>query len=386
MELKAPDFRKREDKLSGWLDGEVRTFLFDSFSDDYCTRTGMEFLRGVDIPIKPGDLAAFRGEGGLPVTDLADNMALVIGANTQFKYRDAYISYLALYFNEKLVDVLVQKGAEELRAQHYRKSCIYFRAALLLDSQHREALFGYACCCREWYLSMEGEDQQELIGILKKESTEYFEHVTRVWPDYAAAYYFLGYAYVNAGQYKKAELAWKKFLKLSDASTGSASVGGTESAKVPEPSTVPESSAVPGPSTGPESVEGTDPSTTPAQVPDEIAEIRERIASLADPVKIEEGIQALVAGHLEDGLRILERYVGTQYDNWWPLHYYLASAYRELGFFDEAIEGFKRVLALQPSHEESCECLADLYAADGDAENSEKYRRKAEIIRRNRME
>ena len=216
MELKSPDFRKREDKLSGWLDGEVRTFLFDSFSDDYCTRTGMEFLRGVDIPIKPGDLAAFHGEGGLPVTDLADNMALVMGANTQFKYRDAYIAYLALYFNEKLVDVLVQKGGEELKAQHYRKSCIYFRAALLLDSQDRSAMFGDACCCREWYLSMEGADQQELIGILKKESSEYFEHVTRVYPDYAAAYYFLGYVYINAGQYKKAELAWKMFLKLSE--------------------------------------------------------------------------------------------------------------------------------------------------------------------------
>ena len=363
MELKAPDFRKREDKLSGWLDGEVRTFLFDSFSDDYCTRTGMEFLRGVDIPIKPGDLAAFHGEGGLPVTDLADNMACVMGANTQFKYRDAYIAYLALYFNEKLVDVLVQKGATELREQHYRKSCIYFRAALLLDDQNRDAMFGYACCCREWYLSMEGEDQQELIGILKKEATEYFEHVTRVFPDYAAAYYFLGYAYVNAGQYKKAELAWKKFLKLNE-----------------------EKAAV---STVPEPVEGTEASTDPAEgtnESDEVKEIRERVASLADPVKIEEGINALLAGHLEDGLRILERYVGTQYDNWWPLHYYLASAYRELGFFDEAVEGFKRVLALQPSHEESCECLADLYAADGDAENSEKYRRKAEIIRKNRRE
>ena len=222
MELKAPDFRKREDKLSGWLDGEVRTFLFDSFSDDYCTRTGMEFLRGVDIPIKPGDLAAFHGEGGLPVTDLADNMALVIGANTQFKYRDAYIAYLALYFNEKLVDVLAQKGAEELKAQHYRKSCIYFRAALLLDSQNKQAMFGYACCCREWYLSMEGEDQQELISLLKKESTEYFEHVTRVYPEDAAAYYFLGYAYVNAGQYRKSQLAWKKFLQLSEKQEGGA--------------------------------------------------------------------------------------------------------------------------------------------------------------------
>ena len=339
MELKSPDFRKREDKLSGWLDGEVRTFLFDSFSDDYCTRTGMEFLRGVDIPIKPGDLAAFRGEGGIPVTDLADNMALVIGANTQFRYRDAYLSYLALYFNEKLVDVLTQKGAAELRGKHYRKSCIYFRAALLLDDQNREAMFGYACCCREWYLSMEGEDQQELIAVLKAEASEYFEHVSRVYPDYAPVYYFLGYVYINQGQYKKSELAWKKFLELSKDAE---------------------------------------------EEREDIKEIRERIASLADPVKIEEGVNCLAAGRLEDGLRILEPYVGTEYDSWWPLHYYLASAYRELGFFDEAIEGFKRVLALQPSHEESCECLAELYAADGDADNAEKYRKKAGIIRKNR--
>ena len=357
MELKAPDFRKREDKLSGWLDGEVRTFLFDSFSDDYCTRTGMEFLRGVQIPIKPGDLAAFHGEGGLPVTDLADNMALVIGANTQFKYRDAYIAYLALYFNEKLVTVLAQKGADELKAQHYRKACIYFRAALLLDDQSKEAMFGYACCCREWYLSMEGEDQQELIAILKKESSEYFEHLTRVYPDDATAYYFLGYVYVNAGQYKKAELAWKKFVELSGAALAD-SVAGTD----------------------------TEPAEETSKEREEIKEIRERLASLEDPVKIEEGVNLLTAGHLEDGLRILERYVGTDYDSWWPLHYYLGSAYRELGFFPEAIEGFKRVLALQPSHEESCECLADLYMAEGDAENAEKYRRKAEIIRKNREE
>ncbi len=342
MDLKAPDFRKRADKLSGWLDGEVRTFLFDSFSDDYCSRTGMEFLRGVDIPIKPGDLSAFKGEGGIPVTDLADNMAKVIGANTQFKYRDAYITYLAMYFNEKLVDVLVQKGAAALKDQQYRLSCIYFRAALLLDDQNREAMFGYACCCREWYLSMEGEDQQELIGILKKESSEYFEHVTRVYPDYAPAYYFLGYVYVNGGQYKKAQLAWKRFLRLNEEQRGK-DAGESE----------------------------------------EMKEIRERVASLDDPVKIEEGIGCLTGGRLEEGLRILERYVGTEYDSWWPLHYYLGAAYRELGFFEEAIEGFKRVLALQPSHEESCEALAELYMAEGDGDNAEKYRKKAEIIRRN---
>ena len=82
--------------------------------------------------------------------------------------------------------------------------------------------------------------------------------------------------------------------------------------------------------------------------------------------------------------KILERYLGTDYYSWWPMHYYLASAYRELGFFEESIEGFRRVLVLQPSHEESCECLAELYMAEGDADNAEKYRKKAEIIRRNR--
>jgi tetratricopeptide (TPR) repeat protein len=314
----------------------------------------MDFLRGVDIPIKPQDLAAFHGEGGLPVTDLADNMALVIGANTHFKYRDAYIAYLALYFNEKLVDVLAQKGASELKEQHYRKACIYFRAALLLDGSHREAMFGYACCCREWYLSLEGSDEQDLIAILKAESTEYFEHVTRAYPEDAAPYYFLGYAYANAGQYRKAQLAWRKFLDLG-ARKKAASAG-----------------------------EQNDISGKPAaEEPEEFKEIRERLASLEDPVKIEEGVNLLTAGRLEEGLRILEGYVGGPYDQWWPLHYYLASAYRELGFFEEAIEGFKRVLALSPSHAESCEWLAKLYAAEGDAENAEKYEKKAELLRKN---
>lgn len=336
MEIKAPDFKIREDKLSSYLDGEARRFLFDCFSDDYCSRMGMLYLQGVEMPIKPEDIKAFHGEGGLSITTLADNIAIVIGSNTRFKHRDAYIQFLKAYFNDKLVEILAQSGAAELKEERYRKACIYFRAALLLDGGNRNAMFGYACCCREWYLSLEGGDDQQLVAILKSESTEYFEHLVRLYPEDAAAYYFLGYAYLNAGLYTKAQLIWKKFLeKVKD--------GGKE----------------------------------------EVKEIRERLESLKEPVKIEEGINLLLAGRYEEGLRILEPYVESEYGNWWPLHFYLAGAYEALGHVEEAIEGYTRVLKLSPSNPDACQALAELYAQAGDAEKAEKYHKKADIIRRN---
>lgn len=347
MEIKAPDFRKREDRLRPWLDGELRTFLFDRFSAEYCRRTGTDFLRGVDIPFKAGDLSAFREEGGLAVTDIADNMASVIGADTHFVHRDAYIAYMAKYFNEKLTEVLAHKGASELAAERFRRAAVYFRAALLLDSQHRDAMFGYACCCRQWYLSLEGEDEEELISVLKADASEYYEHTVRIYPDHAASHYFLGYVYANAGQYRKAQIVWKKFLSLAKA--------------------------------------GGDAQQRDAAPPknEEVKEIEERLASLEDPVKIEAGIADLAAGRYEEGLRALEPYTGTSYGEWWPLHYYLANAYEELGFGDEASEGFRKVLALNPSHEESCRRLAELCEAAGDAEGAAKYSAKAELIARN---
>ncbi len=339
MEIKAPDFRKREDKLSVFLESEVKNFLFDSFSDDYCTRVGAEFLCGVEIPIKTSDLADFAGEEGLEMTSIADNMVMVMGANTKFVYRDAYIAYLAMFFDEKLIKVLINRGVSELNSGNYRLSCIYFRAALLLDSRDRDAMFGHACCCREWYLSLAGGEEQELVSLLKAESTEYLEWTSRIYEDFAAAYYYLGYNYANAGQYAKASLTWNKFLRLCELQNSE------------------------------------------EEAP-EVEEIRERLESLEDPVKIEAGINHLLAGRYVEGLKLLEAYVGGEYDKWWPLHYHLASAYRELGHLREALEGYERVLAINPSHIESCEALGELHAESGDYAMAEKYGKKAELLRR----
>ena len=112
-----------------------------------------------------------------------------------------------------------------------------------------------------------------------------------------------------------------------------------------------------------------------------IEEIEQRVRELDDPVKIEQGAALLQSGKLEEGLAVLEPYVNTEYSRWWPLHFYLASAYRELGYQKEAVEGFKNVLRLSPSNVDAMDALAAVYRASGDTENAEKYAKKAELVR-----
>ena len=113
-----------------------------------------------------------------------------------------------------------------------------------------------------------------------------------------------------------------------------------------------------------------------------IKEIQDRIAELEDPIKIEKAVALLNAGQTIDALRILEPYSQTGYSKWWPLHMYLAQAYRELGYNTEAIEGYQKVLQLSPSNVDAMDALAELYAAAGEAEKAEKYRNKASLLRK----
>lgn len=335
MKKETPDLRTREDRLAPYLDEAGKRFLFYEFSEDYLRNQKLDYLIGVPLPLRQTDLTTFYGEGSIPITQLADNIAVMSGINPRLSHVSAYIKYLATFFNEKLIDVLTSSGGRNLYDEEYAEAIIYFRAALLLDPGDRKAIFGYACACREWYLSLEGEGETEKVRTLKDECMAYFEWAVELFPDFPASYYFLGYAYINLALYTKASFIWNRFLSLSDSE-------------------------------------------------DEKKEIQERVDQLVEPVKIERGINQLTTGKIKEGLEILEPYTDSEYNNWWPLHYYLASAYEELGHIHEAIEGFLKVMELNSSHIESAQQLALLYGKSGDAEKSEKYRRKAEIIAHNK--
>ena len=113
-------------------------------------------------------------------------------------------------------------------------------------------MYSYARVCREFYLR--GNDDI-YIGRFKAESMEYFELLTEVHPRFAQAYYYLGYDYLNLGLYQKAALVWKEFLRRS------------------------------------------------SNFQDK-KEIRKRLAQLEQPITIEKGCNAVLAGRWREGLDI----------------------------------------------------------------------------------
>ncbi len=335
-----PIFKSRKDRLHPYFGNQLKNFVFTELSAEFLGAAGLGFMEGVPVPIHADDLKAFAAHG-LSTTKIADNIAIVLGSDTQFRYADKYLQFLNRLFDDNLVEVFASKAGEALKTGDYRKGLAYLRAGMLFRQDSQTAMFAYASGCRYWYLQLEGsEEDQELIKILKSEAHEYFEHCTNAYPEFAKAWYFLGYDYVNQGQYQRAQIAWRHYLKAAE-----------KMSQTPED-------------------------------PENIKEIQDRVAELEDPIKIEKAVALLNAGQTIDALRILEPYSQTGYSKWWPLHMYLAQAYRELGYNTEAIEGYQKVLQLSPSNVDAMDVLSELYAAAGDAEKAEKYRNKASLLRK----
>ena len=289
----------------------------------------MTYLKGVPIPLRKQDLEGFKGGEGLHMQVISENIAWIMGIDPKFEYMEIYLKFMETFNKSKIVNALVKVGRDSAEDKDYDNAAIHFRAALCILPDNIHAMYSYARVCRELYSSSNNE---EYIGRFKAESMEFFELLAELHPRYSESYYYLGFAYVNLGLYVKAKLTWESFLKKSN------------------------------------------------NLKDR-KEIKNRLKQLEQPVKIEEGYNAVLSGRYELGIDMLEPFLKTQYKDWWPMSYYLGIAYLRTGGSKEAIASFKRVLAINPSHVESMEELADIYGESNDKENEVKYRKKAELIR-----
>ena len=342
--------------LGRWLSGEDRIgtyfmhymerFIFDELSETHLAREGLgDFMKGVPVPFSEEDLASFKEKGGLKITNILSNMAWVLGIHPDFMYAEEYKQYIDHYFDDRLAEALVGEAAGEMEKQNLDSALIHFRAALVLYPDYKDALFGYAGACRSIYLEREGDDTRDetYVGRFKAESMDAFEQLTLLYPEFDRPYYYLGYAYLNMGLYKKAELTWREYVKL---------------AKGPESTSLAEGGK------------------------EAIREIEERIEQLMGPVEIEEGCNHILAGRFSSGIEVLEPFLETDYRHWWPLYYYLGIAYGKLGESARAIELLKEALAQEPSQQDCMEELVQVCREAGETEQAEKYEKKLELIRK----
>ena len=314
--------------MTGRLDGYFKDRLKDTAFVELSLGAMGGLLDGVPVPLSAEDVRDSAGKG-IDAGRLAKNMIYVIGCDPAFPYVNSYIGFIKRAFDDRLIKMICSDGLGALVDGKAKEACIFFRAALQLDPDDADAMYGYARACRDVYA--ESEDDTE-IGNFKAESIDYFEKLTLEHPEVAEGHYYLGYGYMNMGLYVKAEIAFRTYLKL-----------------------MPEG--------------------------EEADEVRERLAQLRDPVEIEKGCNEVIAGRYENGIEALEKYLDTGAKTWWPLHYYLGVAYRMTGDDEQATERFRNVLRLNASNVETMDELADIYAKSGDKELEEKYRKKAALVR-----
>ena len=338
------DMTKRPDRVGQYLKKYLDEYLFANFGAEYLAKSSLNpSFAETPIPLKKEDLAEFAGGKGMTPDVICENMVWVMGVDPHFRYVREYKLYINTMFDRRVVTGMLQMAKEAAEKEDYDSAFVHARAALILEPYDLDAMYSYARITQSMY---EDNEDQEMVGRFKAESMEYFEMLTIVHPDFPRGHYHLGYAYINLGLYAKAQKAWQEFLRLSD----------------------------------------------PERDRKERQEIRERLAEVEEPVAVEAGCNEAMAVRFESAIEKLEPFLTSRFKSWWPLHYYLGVCYigvaeegrlpeaEAQAMADKAKDSFKKVLRLNPSHLETLNTLAAIYAGEGDGENAYKYSRKARIV------
>lgn len=323
------DIRLREDRIGKYFRKYLNKFVFVEFSEEFLKgHKGADFMKGIPVPLRKKEVKEFAGGKGVDMMVLAENMAWVMGCDPHFKYVDEYVKFLQIIYNKKLTEAVLKKGRDSAEQGEMDTACVLFRACLCMQYDYLHAMYSYTRALRVMYNSSRNE---EYVGRFKAEALDWLELLTETHPRFAMGYYYLGYAYLNMGLYIKATATWNEFVKFSH--------------------------------------NGKDKK-----------EIRNRIKQISDPARIEEGCNDISAGRYGEGLGKLIPYTKTQFNDWWPLYYYIGVGYEMTGDVKEAVTAFKKVLTLNGSHIETMRELLAIAEAQEDTDAIKKYSKKIELI------
>lgn len=227
-----------------------------------------------------------------------NGIVYTLGVDPEFKYFKEYRDILYSY-DKKIEDYIIYKGFSYISEENLEIGMIWLRAINYINNKNLFGRYNYALAIAERAKKAFNLEDEKLGKKFLDTSTEILEDIVNENPDYSLAHYTLGYHYRSRKEFKKSELTWEKFLRLSEE--------------------------------------------------DELTnEVRTCLEEMKDDVIFEEGSNLILEGYSENGLEKLLQ-IEDKYDSWLNLSFMIGLGYRATGQYEKAKSYFEKVLELNPN-------------------------------------
>ncbi|MBI9013598.1 MAG: tetratricopeptide repeat protein [Clostridiales bacterium] len=230
----------------------------------------------------------------ITAANMIKGMAFILSVDEEFPHKTYYHDVM-LSIDDKIGMYLLKHAFELANEGNKVNALIYFKASLMFIDNEIDVLTNYGRCCVEL-----AYDKEETEMIFIEEAKEVFESMIQKYPEQPYAYYHLGFIYSNEDQYKLAEAAWVKAIKLN--------IGENEK-----------------------------------------HDIVTRLHDLHAKIKFEEGHTLIIDGRQDEGLEILLA-LEPEYVDWWNLMFFIGLGYRMNNDFDNALKYYSKVMELNTGH------------------------------------
>lgn len=255
------------------------------------------------IPILTSDLA--QGilketfEEQIDFKAVMKGIIYLLGADRDFVYAKDYQAILRRH-EEEAKKLLIFHIHEAETHENLEDLLIFSSAYAAVFPEDKKALFFYALALEKKAWDLFQRRDKKWGHYFLTASDEHFHAVLSLDEEDGPTLYKLGHHAKYRGEYIRAKIFFEKFLKVNE---------------------------------------------------DEAlaTEIKVILSDIADYVTYEEGYQLVFSGKSQEGLDKLEP-LYEKYKDWWHLSFVLGLAYRQMEYYDEAIEALERALLYSPDN------------------------------------
>ncbi|WAW15179.1 tetratricopeptide repeat protein [Peptostreptococcus equinus] len=298
---------------------------------------------GLKLPIKSSVLVNSikdnKAQEELNLVSIVDAVLFLQGIDSGFLYNDEYDKFIQAFsqrMNFKPLEYLGYMSQEAYNRGEVSDALVYIKSYLRRDDKDTMALYQYAIICQELSMRYQKDEDIKAMNDFLIEASTALEKIIDVNPEFALAYYQLGFHYSNQKQYVKSKLTWQKAIELG--------------------------------------------------LEEELnSELIENLDRMEFKVQYEEGYNLVFQGNAEEGLEKL-RPLEDENPDWWNLLFVISLAYKSLGENTKAKSYLEKILIIRPTQVDTLVELALSYAEEGNLNQSIELLAKASKIKKDNPE